>query len=208
MGTLTVDDRQTSVIGDLTKRQLVALQRDQGGQLFVIHRLLQRELLHALDADILKRELVFAKSLALIRRKLPHLSQLHVPKREEWKPYARYLSHVLSLKSMYDESDPAIQGSEELAVLFTHARNLIWERGLALGGISCLKTAERVLNTISYNETAPLRADIYVMTGVLSSRIGLGLRNQKLEYRRKALKLRKSTLAMTVSLNRPPKPFI
>ena len=102
-----------------------------------------------------------------------------------------YLPQLLSLNRVFATASPEIEGSIEFALLLSDIGLNVWDRGLSDSAKSLLKAAEKVLDSIEWDENSKERSDIYVLLGILTDTVGISQRAEGLSYRQKAHDIRK-----------------
>ncbi|KAH8678133.1 hypothetical protein BX600DRAFT_507102 [Xylariales sp. PMI_506] len=149
-------------ISQLSSRKLIAVSNDKDGQdVYKMHRLLQQKILADLAGP--KFSEYFKSVFHLIRENLPEASAIQVPEPQKWAKHKTVMPHVVSLLRNYRRG-PWIKPSLDLAQLFYDAGFHAWEQQTTVHhGKSFLLAAEAMLDEISYDRDAKLRADIHAI---------------------------------------------
>jgi tetratricopeptide (TPR) repeat protein len=177
------------MIAELSGRRLVAVKEKGTNQILSIHRLLQEKIL--LDLDPAKFTEVFEKVYCLVRKRYPAASPIQVPESQKWPDCKAYTPHVLSVHRAF-KAGSLIEPSISLAQLFYDAGFHVWERQTtAYDGISFLETSEEILNTLNFDKSAKLRADILSILGLFYDNIGTSRRAEGLQRRKEAINIRR-----------------
>ncbi|KAK4697613.1 hypothetical protein P7C71_g481, partial [Lecanoromycetidae sp. Uapishka_2] len=98
----------------------------------------------------------------------------------------------MSLQSAFVEAKAAIQGSKKFAGLLSDAGINQWARGFTRDGLLLLKTAEQVLDTIHFDGSHVMRADINTIIALMYDNTGISTRAEGLGRREVALEIRKT----------------
>jgi tetratricopeptide (TPR) repeat protein len=187
----------------LIARRLIQMKDIDSESCFYIHRSLARSIRDELLHDHVRQQNVFNQALTLVQNIFPSPSPIQVPEPEKWSDHQQLLPHVLSLRSAFYEANPNIEGSERFARLLSDAGINQWERGITKEGLVILKTAEDVLNSISFDNYDGMRANIHTIVALMYDNTGISSRAEGERRRREALKLRsyRAEQSSQVSIN-------
>jgi tetratricopeptide (TPR) repeat protein len=190
------------MIEQLERQRLITVKvMDNGEQVYSIHRVLQQKI--QFDMDDYSYADAFRKAFRLIRKKFPSASATQVPNTDNLDTCKMYMPHVYSFDKVYrehynDHNSAAMRETkpEDLAELFYDAGFYVWAgQTTAYDGISFLEAADNILNKISFDPDAKLRADIYCMTGLLLLNMGYAERARGTKCLKAALQIRKNIYA-------------
>lgn len=152
--------------------------------------------------DIAKQQLVFNQAVALVREVFPQSSPVQQPTPERWPEYQRLLPHLHTLHDAFYATKPHIIGSTDLAKILSDAGMDQHERGITKEGLLLLKTAEDVLDSISYDPESVMRADIHAVIAMMYDNTGIGTRTEALKRRQIALRIRERVVNESSSVRR------
>ena len=176
------------MIDQLSGRKLITVKEIDGEEVYSVHRLLQEKIITEMDHAHLTDS--FQGALTLVRRRYPTASAIQVPEPEKWTNCNKYMRHVFSLHRALKDTNRVVP-SLQLAELFYDAGFHIWEQQTtAYDGLSFLKTAEEILDTINHDQFGKIRADIHCIVGILNNGLGCRERGESLRRQRAALKIR------------------
>ncbi|KAI0127980.1 hypothetical protein BJ170DRAFT_397576 [Xylariales sp. AK1849] len=184
--------RYRRMISQLSGRKLIRVrQREDGKETYNIHRLLQEKIL--LDVGGLdKFSDIFGKAYCLVRRRYPRASPIQAPEPKKWTECKEYMPHVFSLHRAL-KATTQIEPTLELAQLFYDAGFHVWERQASeYDALSFLETAENILDAISFDSNAKIRADINCIAGLTYSSMGCTERTESLKRLETALRIRQT----------------
>ena len=107
-------------------------------------------ILNELDSKQIQRQLVFDRAVALLHRAMPRPSAFMVPLHEDWKVFeeSNLVSHVISLKAVYERSEPPLQCSTAFAELLCHTGRYLYERHINQESLAILDLGERVCSNL------------------------------------------------------------
>jgi tetratricopeptide (TPR) repeat protein len=175
---LTLRDRQ------LVRRDIV------GGRAFwAVHRALQLNMLHKLDADPNLRQCVFEQVLSVLRKVYPRQSDIQAPSNEHWRDEEECLPHVLNLQIVFEQSKPPMLGTPVFAELLGDVGNYLWERALYTKGIQCLELAAKLYDENSWKDSMA-HSKVLTILGAISSEVGITGRRRATERWVRSLHLR------------------
>lgn len=180
--------RMKRIDNSLVKRRLVV--RDATGA-YSMHRSLQRGVREKLSQDKNKQQEVFDNAVAIVREVFPVSNPLQQPTPEKWSEFQKLLPHLYALHDVYQSCRPHLKGSLEFAQLLLDAGVDQFERGIIHEGLLLLGTAEMVFNTFPLDEHQVMRANIHSMIAIMYDNTGVQHRQEALERREAALKIRK-----------------
>lgn len=180
------------MIGDLASRHLVSREIETAAATpearLLVHRLLQKSVLHSLDKDAKLFQHSFRLAFTLIRKVYPKQSPTHDPQNQQWKIQALYQPHILSLHSVYANSLPRPEISIDFAELLSDAVYYFWERGMLRDGISVMDTAEEICD-MHPQGSYMIKANVYSLGAVVRWGCGITQRAPILHRFVKALAL-------------------
>ncbi|SPO02307.1 uncharacterized protein DNG_04980 [Cephalotrichum gorgonifer] len=132
----------------LVTRHLVEVhQPENAAPFYSLHRQLQWKLLQDQDRDPLVRQVTFDRTVALIRREFPRLSEFMIPMFSEWGSYQQSIAHVLRLQEIYEASRSKtrpISGGLDFAELLASAGNYLYEVRIEGPGLAVLTTSAEI----------------------------------------------------------------
>jgi tetratricopeptide (TPR) repeat protein len=180
------------IISNLIGQRFVTEKRQEDGENYYVHRVLQARLLRGMNANPQERDEIFRVAFDLVRYHLPRPS-LDTPEPSKWNAFKEYLPHVLSLQRAY--ADPLSITSPapflELAELFKDGGVLLWQRYISNDALKLLNTAEKILDELE-SEEENLRVEINITINLLLQYFGISHRKESkdrlasiLEYRKK-----------------------
>ena len=178
----------------LVDRRLVQAKEIEGEPCLTLHRSLQRSIRETAAQTSGKPQEIFDQTLTLVRKVFPDSSAIQVPEPQKWREHQRLLPHVMSLQSTFVEAKDAIQGSTTFARLLSDAGMNQWEQGFTRDGLLLLKTAEQVLDAISYEKNGIMRADINVVIALMYDNTGISTRAESLRRREQTLTIRRERI--------------
>ena len=155
-----------------------------------------------LALDFVKQQLVFDQAVALVHEVFPQTSPVQQPTPERWPEYQRLLPHLHTLHDAFYKMKPHIVGSTDLAKILSDAGTDQHERGITKEGLLLLKTAEDVLDSISYDPQDVMRADIHAVIAMMYDNTGIGTRTEALRRRQIALRIRERVVNEAASVRR------
>jgi tetratricopeptide (TPR) repeat protein len=179
---------------ELVRRRLITTKIQSGQEILGVHRLLQCKILQELDRDPKRRYEVFLQAFTLVRKRFPRPSPIQVPDPSNWDRCKESLQHILSLRRIFVDclsKTPPIPDSVEFSQLLYDAGFNCWEREMTQDGLRLLESAENILNRLSYDPHARLRADIHAIAGIIRDNVGISKKLEGLQQRLKALEIRK-----------------
>ena len=174
----------------LVDRRLVQAKDIEGEPCLTLHRSLQRSIRETAAKTSGKPQEIFDQALTLVRKVFPDSSAIQVPEPQKWREHQRLLPHVISLQTAFNEAKEAVQGSKTFARLLSDAGMNQWEQGFTRDGLLLLKTAEQVLDAISYKKNGIMRADINVVVALMYDNTGISTRAESLRRREQSLSIR------------------
>ena len=174
----------------LVDRRLVQAKDIEGEPCLTLHRSLQRSIRETAAKTPGKPQEIFDQALTLVRKVFPDSSAIQVPEPQKWREHQRLLPHVVSLQTAFNEAQEAVQGSKIFARLLSDAGMNQWEQGFTRDGLLLLKTAEQVLDAISYKKNGTMRADINVVVALMYDNTGISTRAESLRRREQTLNIR------------------
>lgn len=174
----------------LVDRRLVQAKDIEGEPCLTLHRSLQRSIRETAAKTSGKPQEIFDQALTLVRKVFPDSSAIQVPEPQKWREHQRLLPHVISLQTTFIEAKEAVQGSKTFARLLSDAGMNQWEQGFTRDGLLLLKTAEQILDAISYEKNGIMRADINVVVALMYDNTGISSRAESLRRREQTLSIR------------------
>ena len=174
----------------LVDRRLVQAKDIEGEPCLTLHRSLQRSIRETAAKTPGKPQEIFDQALTLVRKVFPDSSAIQVPEPQKWREHQRLLPHVISLQTTFIEAKETVQGSKKFARLLSDAGMNQWEQGFTRDGLLLLKTAEQVLDAISYEKNGIMRADINVVVALMYDNTGISTRAESLRRREQTLSIR------------------
>jgi tetratricopeptide (TPR) repeat protein len=170
------------------------LKKENGNEVYVIHRALQSRLLVELHKEPERWQELFRVAFQLVRNKLPRPS-LDTTEPHKWNQFKEYLPHVAHLQRAYADPTTVIAAVPfvGLAELFKDGGVLLWQRFLSQDAMRLLITAERILDHLEA-EHEDLRAEIHVTMNLLLQYLGISRRNESCERFLKILEYRKKRM--------------
>ena len=178
----------------LVDRRLVQAKDIEGEPCLTLHRSLQRSIRETAAKTSGKPQEIFDQALTLVRKVFPDSSVIQVPEPQKWREHQRLLPHVISLQTTFIEAKEAIQGSKTFARLLSDAGMNQWEQGFTRDGLLLLKTAEQVLDAISYEKSGIMRANINVVVALMHDNTGISTRAESLRRREQTLSIRRERI--------------
>lgn len=178
----------------LVDRRLVQAKDIEGEPCLTLHRSLQRSIRETAAKTSGKPQETFDQALTLVRKVFPDSSAIQVPEPQKWREHQRLLPHVISLQTTFIEAKEAIQGSKTFARLLSDAGMNQWEQGFTRDGLLLLKTAEQVLDAISYEKSGIMRANINVVVALMHDNTGISTRAESLRRRAQTLSIRRERI--------------
>lgn len=163
---------------------------------FYVHRSLQRSIRETLAKDPEKQQSTFDRAISLVSEVFPRASPVQHPQ-NLWSEFQRLLPHVHSLRDVYRASKNKIKGSVDFARILSDAGINQWDRGVTREGLLLLRTAEEVLDSISFDPNDTMRADIHIILGLMYDNTGISNRQEAIERREKALRIREAKATTT-----------
>lgn len=154
------------MIGDLASRHLVSRETVAQEARLLVHRSLQKSVLHSLDKDVKLFQHSFHLAFTLIRKVYPKQSPTHDPQNEQWKIQELYQPHILSLHSVYAKSLQRPKISIDFAELLSDAVYYFWERGMLRDGVSIMDTGEEICD-IHPQGSYMIKANVYSLGAVV-----------------------------------------
>ena len=164
-----------------------------------MHSPLQRSSWEKSSKDLDKQQEVFHAAIAMLRKAIPAVSPIQVPKPSKWYEHRLLVPHVLTLRSVYQETRTQIHPSLDFVLLWMNPGVNQWERNLVRDGLLITKTAEDVLLLISNDGNELLRADIHTTVALLYDDTGI---IDRAERRRKCLDIRQAYAKQASSTSR------
>ncbi|KIX09848.1 uncharacterized protein Z518_00929 [Rhinocladiella mackenziei CBS 650.93] len=184
------------VVNQITDRQLVDYQTVGGNACFVMHRSLQRSILHRLDGDQDRLQHIFQITADMLRRVVPRQHEAQIPSSELWPSWERRRPQVMSLADVYRQSATKPKVSIDFAEMLCDIANYCWERCLLRDGLVANQLAESICDMIQGHFDR--RADIYAIGGGLRMYDGISGRATNFEVSMKALNLRQQHIDETL----------
>lgn len=180
-------------IVSIANRNLVSRETSSKGPFLSIHRALQLSLLHKLDDNPGARQSTFDHAIKLVRRVFPRQSEVQAPCSSNWEVKERFLPHVLSLQSVFEQDfEHSLHGTEEAAILFSDVGHYLWERVINPQAMKSLELAKRILVTcpdtdgLELSKVCNILGDLYCQErGELGRHAGLKLLIEALMLRKK-----------------------
>jgi tetratricopeptide (TPR) repeat protein len=179
---------------ELRQRQLVRRDTTGPDPFISIHRTVQWNVLLQLSEDKNHRWDVFKLAFELVRKMLPESSPLAVPEAENWPAYAVYGRQILELRTHCLWPEPPVELPVDFAQVLSDMGVYMWHSGKFPEGEKALGTAENILDDNNAPLSHPLRSNIYVVLGILSSFEGVSQRKYSFELRKKAYESRHASL--------------
>ncbi|KAI9723948.1 MAG: hypothetical protein M1812_000666 [Candelaria pacifica] len=178
---------------NLTKRHLVQRNMEGHGANLSVHRSLQLNLRVLMKDDPEIRQDAFNTAFAIARIACPRHNSVMAPVNEEWSKYEKSQPHILSLQSVYTESDSGLSVTPEYAALLFDASNFVWEQGFFHAGIESLRVAQSICQSAEDNCWMQL-GDIHDLLGVVLVEPGISGRENGLKHLLESLNLRKKKI--------------
>ena len=175
---------------NLLARRLVTQVMADGEPCLSTHRALKRNIRETLSKDPVRQGHVFHQAVSLVKKVFPTPSPVQIPQPETWLEYQKLLPHVLSLRKAYYEGKVRIQGSRKFVQLLADAGINQWEQGITRGGLLLLRTAQDVLESLTFDGAELIKADIFTIIALMYDNTGSSNRAEGLERRQKALEIR------------------
>lgn len=179
---------------ELRSRQLIRRDTSSRDPYISIHRVVQWNVLLDLSADYDKRWQCFRQAFGIVQNMLPKTSPLAIPEPEVWPPYARYGRQILELRTHCLWPEPPVELPWDFAQVLTDMGTYMWFSGKFPEGEKALDTAESILDDNKAKWNDPLRANIYVMLGVITSFEGVSERKRSMGFRKNAYQSRNQGL--------------
>ncbi|KAH6675312.1 nb-arc domain-containing protein [Plectosphaerella plurivora] len=186
--------RINKILRDLLAKRFISLKKEEGKEVYVIHRALQSRLLVELHKEPERWRALFRVAFQLVRNKLPRPS-LDTTEQHKWNQFKEYLPHVAHLQRAYADPTTIVSAVPfvGLAELFKDGGVLLWQRFLSQDAMRLLTTSERILDQLE-TEHEDLRAEIHVTMNLLLQYLGIARRKESserflkiLEYRQKRM---------------------
>ena len=165
-----------------------------------MHRTLGKYVLQLIDEATAPNrfQTVFQQALAIIRSAFPSQSELQAPTNITWQSCQGCLSHVLSLRDIYDtwnKTKPRIAASIDLATLLSDVANHLWERGFLNDGIRTIEIGEPICDDLLTDDTVlTVHANICALAGAMLGESHFSNRALAIQKCQKALDLRKNLI--------------
>lgn len=175
----------------LTQRRLI-LEADEN---YAMHRSLSRGIRTNLAKDPVKQQMVFDQAVALVRETFPRGDELQQPRPDQWAVYQKLVPHLHALHLIYRVSKPWIKGSADFVQLLMDAGLDQSERMFHNEGLTLLHTAEIALEDSLEplsEDTQMMKAGIHALIALMYDDAGIGKRQEALNRRKEALRLRHS----------------
>jgi len=177
----------------LGSRQLVERVDVSGKPCLIMHRSLQRTILHRLDTDFEKFQDTFNMAFILIRKVFPRQSPVHGPQNDLWGVYEQYRSHVMNLRAVYMRSVRRPLTSMEFAEILSDAAYYFWERNIFIDGLRASDTAEEICEKFP-SQFKNKRANVHTIASAIRWNRGISERRGCLRRFLKSLSLRQQLL--------------
>src|SRR5579862_7624475 len=181
------------MIASLRTRELIDREVVGGSPCLLMHRSLQRSVLHRLDEDPKILQATFDMSVTLVRKGFPRQSPIQFPQNDIWEKCEKYSSHVMSLMTVYDASAQPPEPSVDFAQVLSDTSNYFWERNIFGDGLRASNTAERVCGKFG-DKYKKQRADIHTVAASIRGNYGISERAGTLHRYQKAVALRQGYL--------------
>ncbi|OAP54552.1 hypothetical protein AYL99_11000 [Fonsecaea erecta] len=164
-----------TMLGALTSWHLIDRESIGPEARLLIHRTLQKNVLHSLDKDHNLLQHTFRLTFTLVRKVYPKQSPTHDPQNDHWKIQALYQPHVLSLHSVYENSTRELDPFIEFAELLSDAAYYLWEKGMLANSSKLTDTAEEICERCP---DAPhvIKANVYSLGAALRWSRGITVR--------------------------------
>lgn len=175
----------------LRRRQLVGRETSGGEPFLTIHRSLQWSIIVDLSRAHDQRWRTYHQAFVLLRRGMPMSSPIQVPEPEKWPRFKKYTPQILNLRTHCLWPEPPVDLPVDFAQILSDMGTYMWHAGLVADGSEALETAEHILDERGIHEIDPLRGDIVGNLGILSGFGGVSQREEGMQRRLKALKIRK-----------------
>lgn len=186
------------MINELSSRRLIQVKIQDDEETLSIHRSLQSKILLDLNKNSRQLDEAFSLAFDLVRKKFPLPSPIQVPEPAKWPACKEYLPHVLHLQYVTMELLPSFTPSLKLAKLLSDGGINLWERGMTEEGLRLLRSAEKILDKLS-SEESQLKANIHVIIALLLQDHGLNFVKESRDRIWKALQIREEYLKQTES---------
>ncbi|KAL9029146.1 MAG: hypothetical protein Q9196_002582 [Gyalolechia fulgens] len=196
------DSRFLEIRDELTERCLInrIISESSSTSNLSIHRSLKESLLYKLEADPAKYHKVFMRAFQLIRNVTPRQSPLSSPTLE-WLRFEKYMPHVVSLCSAYEESQTSCSKTDvglEVAELFSDIGNYMWERCLLSDAFRVLGAAEHICGQVlDPDDPNPIRTQILYLRASFELNHGCDLRLAGLNHKQQILDLRRKRIELS-----------
>ncbi|KAL4937746.1 hypothetical protein BDV06DRAFT_226681 [Aspergillus oleicola] len=135
----------STMIGELASQHLVSRETIAQKPQLLIHRSLQKSVLHSLDREPHLLQHTFNLAFTLIRKVYPKQSPTHDPQNQHWQTQELYQPHILSLHTTYKQSEACqLSASIGFAELLSDAVYYLFERGMHTDSLKLSDTAEDI----------------------------------------------------------------
>ena len=151
----------------------------------------------SLVKDHPRRQQVFEKAVALVRRVFPSQSRIMTPVNHHWDTYEKYQPHLMSLQTIFDQAEGGLKGTSVFASLLSDEANYFWERNLLDDGVRASELAVSILNDPDQRD-ANAQAQALCLWGAIELEKGFSGRRTGLDVLLKTLDIRKQII------NKPP----
>ncbi|KAH7137371.1 hypothetical protein B0J13DRAFT_528006 [Dactylonectria estremocensis] len=135
----------------LCSRHLINVRRSETNPqcIYSMHRSVQRSVLSMLANDPRKLQLAFNKAVSVVYSNLPRPSAIMVPHLEGFDLFAKYMPHVLSIRSRYVQFSDEIVPTQEFAEMLCSLAAYLYELGLTSSCLEVAETGEQVCRELS-----------------------------------------------------------
>jgi tetratricopeptide (TPR) repeat protein len=165
--------RRRKVISELSSRSLISIgEGDSGDESLAIsiHRLIQLDTLLKLDNILQRRELRFMQTCTMVRAGFPR-QDLGKPMTNHWRLCAEYLPHASRLHSVFQTSNPTLEGNFQFAQLLGDVGYYLWEKGMNREALRYLNTS-RIICEGLLDDFSVDKADVLNMIGLIQIEAG------------------------------------
>ncbi|KAH9214614.1 hypothetical protein DL95DRAFT_523757 [Leptodontidium sp. 2 PMI_412] len=148
----------------LSRRQLVRRTFKNDKYYLSMHRSLQWVVLHRLAGDPARRNKVFLKAIAIVRRAVPRSSPIAIPDPRKWPIFELYLPQVLSLQGHAANPLPPLE-QLELCKLLIDGGVYLWGRGFSSDSTQTMRDALQMLDNLGVAKLDFVRYNIHAAMG-------------------------------------------
>ncbi|KAH7133735.1 hypothetical protein EDB81DRAFT_903907 [Dactylonectria macrodidyma] len=135
----------------LCSRHLINVRRSESSPqcIYSIHRSVQRSVMSMLVEDPQKLQIAFDRAVNVVYSNLPRPSAIMVPHLTEFELFAKYMPHVLSIRSRYVQFSENIVPTQEFAEMLCSLAAYLYELGLSTSCLEVAETGEKVCRELS-----------------------------------------------------------